>query len=643
MKKKIFKIVTVFATMLLVLSCLVTVFSKKVYADTTLPKVSGLTWDTTTDPEKFIGRWNAYNYEGFEKYFVELYHNNVRINDEHGGARPGIVSTATSYDFTDMIKEGGPGEYTFIVRAYVKDETGQSTWALEYTKSDMSDKFTYGTTSGIHLYVSKIESGTGILKINNQPDYYYTELDSTNKWRVINATELQKIKLEAFTYNGYRFTGWTTASTDVNVSNGSFSMPDHDVYVTANFESFYYDPKPTWETEDSFKAKWAKYDGCQGYKVTLYKSGYSLEKVGDTVTLVGDDKTSYDFSELVKSSGKDIYTYGIQAYFVDDTTTETFTSYDYKRYGYVEVDRIDFTVDTSSITKFAEGITYSDIKAELGELQNTDKLISGYSDKLKLDTYLEHVQLTSTNTSATEELADDALIDAETTYYLCFPFAINKEKVDRYTDTVAVPSGTSLIRYGDTLVYVFYPIKLGTTPDPGPSPDPDPTPGPSPDPDPTPTPNDNVNLSFDLCAQLIDNAKAGDTVTYDFGDMSSLPVSFMEKVAARPDLTYVFKCVYKSDFYEFTINPGTKFELDCLWYGPYKMAEMFDTKITDANGNIKCLKSSRVSGNGVYKIQFGDTLSKLAAQFNRTIEELLRLNSDITDIDHIVAGDTLNY
>lgn len=73
------------------------------------------------------------------------------------------------------------------------------------------------------------------------------------------------------------------------------------------------------------------------------------------------------------------------------------------------------------------------------------------------------------------------------------------------------------------------------------------------------------------------------------------------------------------------------------------MAEMFDTKITDENGNVKCLKSSKINGNGVYHIQIGDTLSKLAAQFNRTIDELLRLNSDITDRDHIVAGDTLNY
>lgn len=486
MKKKIFKTVTVFATMLLVLSCLVTVFSKKVYADTTLPKVSGLTWDTTTDPEKFIGRWDAYNYDGFERYFVELYHNNVRINDEHGGARPGIVSTATSYDFTDIIKEGGPGEYTFIVRAYVKNDKGQSTWALEYTKSDMSDKFTYGTTT-YKVNLSKSIYNAGRFIINNKADDSISEVNK--KWS-IDASESQNIVLEAFPYNGYRFTGWT--SSDVNASNGTFVMPDKDVNITANFESFYYDPEPTWETEDSFKAKWAKYDGCQGYKVTLYESGYSLEKVGDTVTLVGDDKTSYDFSELVKASGKGIYTYGIQAYFVDGTTTETFTCYDYKRYGYVEVDRIDFTVDTSSITKFAEGSSYSDIKAELGKLQNTDKLISGYSDNLKLGAYLEHVRLTSTNTSAAE-LADDALIDAETTYYLCFPFAINKEKVDRYTDTVAVPSGTSLVRYGDTLVYVFYPIKLGTTPDPGPSPDPDPAPGPNPDPDGNKGGNNNGN------------------------------------------------------------------------------------------------------------------------------------------------------
>lgn len=163
------------------------------------------------------------------------------------------------------------------------------------------------------------------------------------------------------------------------------------------------------------------------------------------------------------------------------------------------------------------------------------------------------------------------------------------------------------------------------------------------DPDSASDSNNNKPTPYELATELIDTAKAGDTVTYDFGDWHSLPLGFMEKVASRPDLTYVFKCVYQSEHYEFTINLGTKFELDCLWYGPLKMAELFNTKITDESGNVKSVNGAQITGNGVYLIQSGDTLSMLAARFKRTIEELLILNSDITDSDSIVAGKILQY
>ena len=86
---------------------------------------------------------------------------------------------------------------------------------------------------------------------------------------------------------------------------------------------------------------------------------------------------------------------------------------------------------------------------------------------------------------------------------------------------------------------------------------------------------------YEQAGLLIDNAETGDTVILDFGPWHSYPKWMLEKIAAKPDVTFVFKYTYKNEKYEVIIEPGTQIPLDCLWYGPKKMAALFGANITN--------------------------------------------------------------
>ncbi len=78
----------------------------------------------------------------------------------------------------------------------------------------------------------------------------------------------------------------------------------------------------------------------------------------------------------------------------------------------------------------------------------------------------------------------------------------------------------------------------------------------------------------------IENIKSGETMVLDFGPWNSFSKAFLEKVAANQRGTFIFRYTYMGNLYEVTIKPGDITALDFDWYGPAKMAEMFDTVIT---------------------------------------------------------------
>ena len=76
---------------------------------------------------------------------------------------------------------------------------------------------------------------------------------------------------------------------------------------------------------------------------------------------------------------------------------------------------------------------------------------------------------------------------------------------------------------------------------------------------------------------MINAAKAGQTITFEFGEWNSFPKAFMEKIAAKSmeGVTSVFNYKWNHVKQEITIPFGTAVDTNLDWYGPAKMAELY--------------------------------------------------------------------
>ena len=76
---------------------------------------------------------------------------------------------------------------------------------------------------------------------------------------------------------------------------------------------------------------------------------------------------------------------------------------------------------------------------------------------------------------------------------------------------------------------------------------------------------------------MINAAKAGQTITFEFGEWNSFPKSFMEKLVNKSaqGVTFVFHYKWNHVKQEITIPAGTPIDLNFDWYGPAKMAELY--------------------------------------------------------------------
>lgn len=76
---------------------------------------------------------------------------------------------------------------------------------------------------------------------------------------------------------------------------------------------------------------------------------------------------------------------------------------------------------------------------------------------------------------------------------------------------------------------------------------------------------------------MVVNAKPGQTVEMDFGELNSFPKSFMEKVAVKTQQNVSFGFHYNWNHVgqEIKIPAGTKVDTNFDWYGPAKMQELY--------------------------------------------------------------------
>ena len=76
---------------------------------------------------------------------------------------------------------------------------------------------------------------------------------------------------------------------------------------------------------------------------------------------------------------------------------------------------------------------------------------------------------------------------------------------------------------------------------------------------------------------MINAAKPGQTITFEFGEWNSFPKSFMAKLVDKSaqNITFVFHYKWNHVKQEITIPAGTPIDLNFDYYGPAKMAELY--------------------------------------------------------------------
>lgn len=76
---------------------------------------------------------------------------------------------------------------------------------------------------------------------------------------------------------------------------------------------------------------------------------------------------------------------------------------------------------------------------------------------------------------------------------------------------------------------------------------------------------------------MVVNAKPGQTVELELGELNSFPKSFMEKVAVKTqqNVSFGFHYNWKHVGQEIKIPAGTEVDTNFDWYGPAKMEELY--------------------------------------------------------------------
>lgn len=82
---------------------------------------------------------------------------------------------------------------------------------------------------------------------------------------------------------------------------------------------------------------------------------------------------------------------------------------------------------------------------------------------------------------------------------------------------------------------------------------------------------------YQYAIPMINAAKPGQTITFEFGEFNSFPKAFMEKLVEKngQNVTFVFHYKWNHVKQKITIPAGNPIDLNFDWYGPAKMAELY--------------------------------------------------------------------
>lgn len=126
---------------------------------------------------------------------------------------------------------------------------------------------------------------------------------------------------------------------------------------------------------------------------------------------------------------------------------------------------------------------------------------------------------------------------------------------------------------------------------------------------------------------------SGNTVVKYYGDFS-LPYEAMKILKDHPNITLRYTMTANNERNTFVIGGSNVIADPAIpWYGPEYLKQHYGANVVAASGNAT---------SGQYLIVKGDTLTKIAAKLNTSVEALAAKNG-IKDVNYIVAGTTLNY
>ena len=144
------------------------------------------------------------------------------------------------------------------------------------------------------------------------------------------------------------------------------------------------------------------------------------------------------------------------------------------------------------------------------------------------------------------------------------------------------------------------------------------------------------NYIDDLIWQLEEIAEEGTVQTIIWNQGTALPEGVMSFLKDHPKLTLIFNYSYEGKEYSVTI-PGSKAIVDpeIPWYGPMWLYAHYSGSVVSKNGTA--------TKSGVYIVQAGDTLNKIAQSKGVTLEHIKSLNPSIKDVNRIFIGQSINY
>ncbi len=129
----------------------------------------------------------------------------------------------------------------------------------------------------------------------------------------------------------------------------------------------------------------------------------------------------------------------------------------------------------------------------------------------------------------------------------------------------------------------------------------------------------------------VTSAPSGSTVRMK--DVDTLSRDFIKELSRKGDVTVVLEYTHGGVDYVVTIPAGGVIDTGVEWYGPLYLASLYGNGLNP---------TVNVPAGTVYVVRSGDTLSRIATANGMTMDQLMALNPQITNVNRIRVGQEIN-